>query len=441
MQTGKIVGLTSAATLGAALSWVLSEPFVGTANEHGVRAGQTVFTYGSFYGWYGHLLLGALIAGPISFVIALDRTSRGRAALCGLMAAVVGGAFTCGLDALSDVLMIRALSSGDLRGGAVPHFIWDIFIGVGLALSVALCTQPTLRRVTRSLGVGVMAGVMGSQANALLQVVTVVSMLTQGINRLEPWRMWDPSRLMERIMLGLIVGLMMGLGTYAFHRASLHLRLGRNEGRFFPLDKGINRVGSLEGIEVPLRGLAGIQAVHCQIEQTQSAWYVTDTSGAGVLVNGRLCGQSWLNHGDTLQIGPAVMTFELAGRVPWVVKQVTQDPQVNPDQVPIFGKRPEPTLRVALVDDMGRRFELGEGIHRVGRDPGSVNLPYDNSVSRLHAELEVRKTGVVVCDMGSANGTFVNESRVAMPVTLQPGDIVKFGRVRLQMLGEDKLSS
>ena len=69
-------------------------------------------------------------------------------------------------------------------------------------------------------------------------------------------------------------------------------------------------------------------------------------------------------------------------------------------------------------------FEIS-GRHVVGRDAGCDFTVPSNSVSRRHARLEVREGRLMVTDLGSANGTFVNGERVRERV-VGVGDEVKF---------------
>ncbi|MCA9241252.1 MAG: EAL domain-containing protein [Planctomycetales bacterium] len=59
------------------------------------------------------------------------------------------------------------------------------------------------------------------------------------------------------------------------------------------------------------------------------------------------------------------------------------------------------------------------------------------SVSGCHAELLVREDQLLVHDLGSTNGTFVNGLRVDDQCALNPGDLVQFGQVVFR-LGADK---
>ncbi|MFL5321148.1 MAG: FHA domain-containing protein [Myxococcaceae bacterium] len=69
----------------------------------------------------------------------------------------------------------------------------------------------------------------------------------------------------------------------------------------------------------------------------------------------------------------------------------------------------------------------------VGRVPGVNVLVEDDSVSRRHAELEKTAEGVIVRDLGSANGTLLNGTTLAPEeaVVLQQGDILQFGVIEM----------
>ncbi len=88
-----------------------------------------------------------------------------------------------------------------------------------------------------------------------------------------------------------------------------------------------------------------------------------------------------------------------------------------------------------LVEDtatgLSPRFALSEGVHPVGRDPGSALILTDPSVSRRHAEISVAAGSATIRDLGSRNGTWINEQRIDEPVALRPGDRIRFGTVRL----------
>ena len=77
----------------------------------------------------------------------------------------------------------------------------------------------------------------------------------------------------------------------------------------------------------------------------------------------------------------------------------------------------------------GRRFPLSNGQSwAVGRGDGCAVLLESRSVSRLHALIQRRETGdYSLVDLGSRNGSFVNNRRVSVPVVLADSDRLVFG--------------
>ena len=74
----------------------------------------------------------------------------------------------------------------------------------------------------------------------------------------------------------------------------------------------------------------------------------------------------------------------------------------------------------------------------IGRAPESdIHLP-DPSVSRQHALVYIEDEKAILEDMGSRNGTYVNEERVKK-VVLSNGDVVRIGNVTARFLEEGEL--
>ncbi len=92
------------------------------------------------------------------------------------------------------------------------------------------------------------------------------------------------------------------------------------------------------------------------------------------------------------------------------------------------------TLMVRSGPQAGQRFVLDASLTKLGRHPDSEISLDDISVSRRHAEIERQSTEYVLRDVGSMNGTYVNQKRVD-GVVLQQGDEILVGRVRLIFLG------
>jgi pSer/pThr/pTyr-binding forkhead associated (FHA) protein len=78
-------------------------------------------------------------------------------------------------------------------------------------------------------------------------------------------------------------------------------------------------------------------------------------------------------------------------------------------------------------------FELRAGLPLVLGRALSSDLPVlDPTVSRRHAELLVEGPGILLKDLGSSNGTFVNGGRVEN-ATVVPGDQIVFGKILFEL--------
>jgi|SRR5271157_395454 hypothetical protein len=61
---------------------------------------------------------------------------------------------------------------------------------------------------------------------------------------------------------------------------------------------------------------------------------------------------------------------------------------------------------------------------------------YANGVSRLHAALKLIKNRIVLVDLGSSNGTYLNGTRLApyVETPVSHGDVIYLGKLKLQLL-------
>lgn len=79
------------------------------------------------------------------------------------------------------------------------------------------------------------------------------------------------------------------------------------------------------------------------------------------------------------------------------------------------------------------RFPLAPGKFIVGRSSGcDLVLPHE-SVSRRHAEIQVSADGVAVVDLGSRNGTYIDDERVST-ADLSVGQKVQFGGITFMLV-------
>jgi hypothetical protein len=92
-------------------------------------------------------------------------------------------------------------------------------------------------------------------------------------------------------------------------------------------------------------------------------------------------------------------------------------------------------LATFTITQPGRPDEqrsIDEGILKVGRDPRSHIQIADETVARMHAVIEVGKEDVTVIDLGSSEGTFVNDQRANKKV-LALGDRIRVGSATITL--------
>jgi pSer/pThr/pTyr-binding forkhead associated (FHA) protein len=90
-------------------------------------------------------------------------------------------------------------------------------------------------------------------------------------------------------------------------------------------------------------------------------------------------------------------------------------------------------LRILDGPAAGETFEVGRTRATMGRSPENQILMNDEKLSRRHAGIEFKDEGFWLSDLGSSNGTFVNQNRLNAPHRLRSGDVIKLGGVRLSV--------
>ncbi|MBN1888085.1 MAG: FHA domain-containing protein [Thermoflexales bacterium] len=75
----------------------------------------------------------------------------------------------------------------------------------------------------------------------------------------------------------------------------------------------------------------------------------------------------------------------------------------------------------------GQAIEAQQPVLTIGRSRENDLHVDDPQISRHHARLIQQGTAYVLEDLGSTNGTFVNNQRLSAPATIQPGDMIRLG--------------
>jgi FHA domain len=93
---------------------------------------------------------------------------------------------------------------------------------------------------------------------------------------------------------------------------------------------------------------------------------------------------------------------------------------------------PTELVVVEPADQTGRRYPLGNEI-TVGRAAGCQVTVDDTYVSQLHARVFSRDGQLLVEDLGSTNGTYLNRVKVSGTMAMQKGDRLQVGNTVLEV--------
>ncbi len=97
-------------------------------------------------------------------------------------------------------------------------------------------------------------------------------------------------------------------------------------------------------------------------------------------------------------------------------------------------------LIVIYGEELGRKFPLGQGQITIGRSARCDVQIDQEAISRQHAKLVSSYGETVISDLGSTNGSYVNDELVDQ-ATLNDGDLVKIGRTIFKYLSGNNIEA
>ncbi len=91
------------------------------------------------------------------------------------------------------------------------------------------------------------------------------------------------------------------------------------------------------------------------------------------------------------------------------------------------------TLQVVQGRSDANMLRLMDGVNSIGRHDDCLIRIRSSQVSRRHCELFEEGDQLILRDLGSSNGTYVNGKRVLGRQNVKPGDILTIGSVSLRV--------
>jgi pSer/pThr/pTyr-binding forkhead associated (FHA) protein len=447
--------------VGGVLAWFVNEPFISDDIRRTGDWGE-IARFGSTSG----LLIGAMIGLATGLSLGTGKHIL-RAVALGAGVGAIGGWVGVTIGQIIFGVLGATIPIAGLIGGRILG--WSAF-GALIGLSEGLIARSPKRMRNGLLG-GAIGGALGG---ALFDFLAFTIGSVFGFALRAEGEAGAPSRAVGLTLIGAGIGLFIGLLEWLTRAAWVRVLYGRNEGKDYPIDRDGAYLGRDELADVPLRGDPQVAPRHAEIRMDGGGYVLVPL--APMAVNGQpVSAPVELRDGDLLQIGSFRVQFQLregqAARAPRdVVRSPLPPPPPTPPGVcPYCGQRQDPltgacactptamppsptptqgyppapaaggvavaqaTALVGIEGALaGQRITIPPTGLTIGRETDNMLIIPDPSVSRHHARIAYENGALVVYDLNSTNGVYVNEQRVSRQ-TLRAGDIVRFGGARFRV--------
>ena len=180
-------------------------------------------------------------------------------------------------------------------------------------------------------------------------------------------------------------------------------------------------IGHRPGNDFTLPASSGPPLQLSVAEMRDARFHLSVHDGGNVPINGNPANSQTLADGDTIQLGELLVIFLDGGQ--------------NAARRRTYRRAAalEPTNARTYVEFNHRRTQVTEAGVRVGSDPDCDVCLEDHHVSQHHALLVRRKGVITIQDLGSTNGTRINDVRITA-AEAPPNAQLDIGGVKLQLL-------
>lgn len=474
---GKLMFRTFVGFMAGLVAWAVCEPFAPGANQR-MTGWEVIFI----------LTLGAVIGGAVGGLNGFLRggnrhTIRGVA--LGVLFGAIGATFGASIGGgLSSAIFGNWNSGNASLALMVPRTFAIAPIGLCLGAGIGAASLSSKSIRNGALG-GVLAGITAGLLFDPLGIVLAPFVLA--MKHVPPGQsaeIGEASRAVTALLIGGAIALFIGIVEQITKTAWLRLSVGRNEGKEWVIDSPQTMIGRDERAHVPLFGDPAVAPFHAMIAKQGGQYFLADSgSPSGTRINNQpIQGQVPLFHGAVIGIGHFNLEFLMKhGQAPvrgpeayigqaYPIGHAAVQGGYQPQPVPVQAMQPmqpmqpmpgygQPTM--AMPQQMqqpmpqqmqqtqaypgpmaapagsgfallamdgpiaGQRYPVG-GTIELGRESASIPMSYDTQASRRHASVAPGPMGLMVTDLNSTNGTFVNGQRVSSQA-VRMGDILKIG--------------
>jgi len=205
------------------------------------------------------------------------------------------------------------------------------------------------------------------------------------------------------------------------------------------LTPGEYMVGRLEDNDVVLDDRQ-VSRRHARINVGENSVKLEDLGSSNkILMDGQELDQVELHPGQSAVIRPFTLTIETLPETDDRTVVLGGDIRDVHDQATKIMSTPISLPRIKLVvrqgKEAGRAYPLPPGTTLIGRAEESDIRLQDPSVSRRHAEINYGLDGLVIKDLGSSSGTFVQTIQIQEQL-ITPGDTIRLGNVTIELLSD-----
>jgi pSer/pThr/pTyr-binding forkhead associated (FHA) protein len=213
----------------------------------------------------------------------------------------------------------------------------------------------------------------------------------------------------------------------------LIMRRGPTPGAIYELEDDEITLGRGSKNQIVIRDNE-VSREHCRLVRLMDDYEVVDlNSSNGTFVNGQRVVGSWLlQPGAIVELGDSI-TLEYERLHYSFAQKSTPTPRSTPAVAESTTVRYKYYLMMTMGPSVGHIYPLTDVIITIGRDLSNDIVIQDPEISRYHLRLRRQKQSYSAEDMGSTNGTFVNNVPLPEAQMLESDDVIKLGTmVQLQ---------